>query len=67
LLSLAKGQVWKTSDVHVEIVQLGKILVHYRMLRDLGQSRRTQMSSIETMEDYLTTNKARLVEDVSRN
>ena len=66
-LPLAKGQIWKTTDVHVRIVELGKMLVHYKILRDLGQMRRTQMSTIDSMEDYLKTNKARLVEDMSRN
>ena len=66
-LSLAKGQLWKTKDTHVQIVELGKMLVHYRMLRDLRQMRRTQMSRIESMEEYLKTNNASLVEDVSRN
>lgn len=60
---LAKGQVWKTKDFHVQIVDLGNILVHYKLVKDLGQMRRTQMSRIENMEDYLRTNKARLVED----
>jgi hypothetical protein len=66
-LLLAKGQIWKTKDTHVQIVELGKMLVHYKLLRDLGQLRRTQMSRIESMEDYLKTNKARLVTDASVN
>ncbi len=60
---LAKGQIWRTKDFHVQIVELGNILVHYRMLKDLGQMRRTQMSRIESMEDYLRNNKARLIEE----
>ena len=58
---LAKGQVWKTKDFHVQIVQCGNLLVHYKMLKDLGQMRRVQMSRIDIMEDYLRTNKARLL------
>ena len=65
--SLAQGQIWKTKDLHLEIVQLGKLLVHYRMLKDLKQQRRTQISRVDAMEDYLEANKARLVEGVSRN
>ncbi len=61
--SLAKGQIWKTKDFHVQIVELGNILVHYKIMKDLGQMRRTQMSRIENMEDYLRTNKAQLVEE----
>jgi len=37
------------------------------MMRELGQARRTQTSSIETMEKYLKTNEGRLVKGNSRN
>ena len=38
------------------------MLVHYKMLRGLRQMRRTQMSRIDSMEAYLKTNRARLVD-----
>ena len=46
---------------HIQIVELGKMLVHYKMLRELGQMRRTQMSRIDSMESYLKDNAATLV------
>jgi hypothetical protein len=52
----------RTEQGHIQIVELGKMLVHYKMLRDLRQMRRTQMSRIDTMEGYLKTNRAQLVE-----
>ena len=61
--ALAKGQLWSTAKGHIKIVELGKMLVHYKMLKDLRQMRRTQMSRIDTMEGYLKTNRAQLVED----
>jgi hypothetical protein len=64
LPALAKGQLWRTKDRHIRIVELGKMLVHYKMLRDLRQMRRTQMSRIDTMEVYLKTNRAQLVENM---
>ena len=67
LPALANGQVWKTENAYIQIVELGKRLIDYRMMRQLGQSRRTQTSSIETMENYLKTNEARLVKGISRN
>jgi hypothetical protein len=67
LPALANGQVWKTENAYIQIVELGKRLIDYRMMRQLGQSRRTQTSSIETMENYLRTNEARLVKGNSRN
>ena len=60
--ALAKGQLWRTEQCHIRIVALGKMLVHYKMLRDLRQMRRTQMSRIDNMVVYLKTNGARLVE-----
>jgi hypothetical protein len=63
--ALAKGQLWKTENAHIQIVDLGKMLVHYKMLRDLRQMRRTQMSRIDTMEGYLKTNGAQLVESTA--
>ena len=61
--ALAKGQLWSTAKGHIKIVELGKMLVHYKMLRDLRQMRRTQMSRIKSMEVYLKTNGGQLVED----
>ena len=65
--SLANGQLWKTENAYIQIVELGKRLIDYRMMRELGQSRRIQTSSIETIEKYLKTNEARLVKGNSRN
>jgi len=67
LPALANGQLWKTDDAYIQIVELGKRLIDYRMMRQLGQARRTQTSTIETMENYLKTNEARLVKGNSRN
>jgi hypothetical protein len=60
--ALAKGQLWRTEKGHIQIADLGKMLVHYKMLRELHQMRRTQMSRIDTMLGYLKTNGAQLVE-----
>ena len=63
--ALAKGQLWRTEKGHIQIVDLGKMLVHYKMLRDVRQQRRTQMSRIDTMEGYLKTNGGQLVECIT--
>ena len=67
LPALARGQLWKTENAYIQIVDLGKRLIDYRMMRQLGQSRRTQTSTIEMMENYLKTNEARLMKGNSRN
>ena len=60
--TLAKGQLWKMNDAYILIVELGKILIHYKMMKQLGQSPvKTQMSTVDTMGTYLKSNRARLV------
>ena len=61
------GSCGRRRTAYIQIVELGKRLIDYRMMRQLGQARRTQTSSIETMENYLKTNEARLVKGNSRN
>jgi hypothetical protein len=59
---LEKGQLWKMKDAYIQIVELGKRLIHYKMMKELGQMRvKTQMSGIESMGLYLKNNRARLV------
>ena len=65
--ALARGQLWKTENAYIQIVDLGKRLIDYRMMRQFGQSRRTQTSTIEMMANYLKTNEARLMKGNSRN
>ena len=65
--ALANGQRWKTKDAYIEIVQLGKTLIDYKLLRELGQRRRTQTTTFKTMEDYLELNEARLMSGNSVN
>jgi hypothetical protein len=65
--ALAKGQRWKTKDAYIEIVELGKTLIDYKLLRELGQMRKTQTTTFETMEHYLKTKEARLMRGNSRN
>jgi len=63
---LAKGQLWKLSQFYIQIVELGKRLIHYRMLSDMKESgARIKTSSIEVMRSYLKSRRARLVQDGS--
>ena len=59
---LAKGQLWEMNNAYIQIVELGKMLIHYKMMKQLGQMQvRTRMSTIDTMGSYLKSNRARLV------
>jgi hypothetical protein len=65
---LAKGQIWKTSAANIEIVALGRRLIHYRITKQIGRKAiSAQLSGIEAMENYLKTNEARLVKGASTN
>jgi hypothetical protein len=59
---LAKGQIWKTEQTYVHIVERGKLLIHYKMMRELGKKAvRTQVSGIDAVEKYLKLNEAKLL------
>ena len=64
---LAKGQVWRTKDRQIQIVELGKTLIHYRMQKDTRMMGKTQTTIPETMLNYLKEHKAELVTGDSRN
>jgi len=60
--ALATGQVWNTSVASIEILSLGKRLIHYRITKHMGQKRvGAQISAIRSMENYLKANGARLI------
>lgn len=60
---LAKGQLWKINDAYIQIVELGKRLIQYKMLRQQGQRAvRTQMTGIDELQTYLKNNAAQLVD-----
>jgi hypothetical protein len=62
LQPLAKGQVWKTENAYIQIVELGKRLIQYKMMKQQGQKAvKTQMAGIDSLESYLKTNAAKLV------
>ncbi len=65
---LAKGQVWRTRAANIEIVALGKRLIHYKITRQFGSKHMSaQISGIAAMANYLRNNEARLVKGSSAN
>src|SRR5438046_2146124 len=60
---LAKGQVWKLPDSHIEILEIGKRLTHYRHYRAIDAKRvPIQLTNIATIQAYLKSNKAILIQ-----
>jgi hypothetical protein len=59
---LAKGQLWKLSHLYIQIVELGKKLIHYRMLTDIKEpGAKIKTSEVDVMWGYLKSRRAQLV------
>jgi len=60
---LVKGQVWRTGDAYLQIMDRGKRLISYKVMKELGKRGvRTQMSGIGEVEAFVKANDAELVE-----
>jgi hypothetical protein len=59
---LATGQLWQINGAYIYIVELGKRLISYKMMRQPKQRAvRTQMAGIDALEAYLLDKGAKLV------
>jgi hypothetical protein len=59
---LEKGQLWKVEHGYVYIVELGKRLIQYKMLRQPGQRAvLTRMIGIDALAVFLKRSEAELV------
>jgi hypothetical protein len=59
-IPLVKGQLWKMDDKHIEIMEVGKTLAHYRLFQ--SQKRvPISLGGIAAVQAYLKTNGAILV------
>ncbi len=66
--AVSEGQIWKTAAADIEIVGLGKRLIHYRVTKQFGPREvSAQISEIQAMENYLKTNRAELAKRPSAN
>jgi hypothetical protein len=56
---LALQQLWKTNNGYVQIWHIGKRLIDYKTMKQLGQKAvKTQTTAIETLKEYLNCQKA---------
>jgi hypothetical protein len=61
---LAKGQLWRMDDKHIEIMEVGKTLTHYRLFQ--SQKRvPISLGGIATVQAYLQSNGAKLIRKAS--
>ena len=59
---LAQGQLWKLNHLYVQIVDLTKPLIHYRMLSDVRDTgAKVKTSGAEVLAGYLKSRRAQLV------
>ena len=60
MVPLAKGQLWKMEDRHIEIMEVGKTLTHYRLFQ--SQKRvPISLGGITAVQAYLRSNGAKLI------
>lgn len=60
--ALAAGQLWKMKHAYVQIVEMGKKIIRFKMMKHLDESwARTQISACQTLHGYLKARQARLV------
>lgn len=60
---LAKGQIWKFGEGHLEITHLGKRLTEYKRYRDIAKRRAIpEMAHIDDVQKILVSNQAALVQ-----
>ena len=59
---LKTGQIWKMRELNLEVGLVGKMLVHYKLLKPDAVRAPNSVSAITAVEKYLKKNKAVLVE-----
>jgi len=55
---LADGQVWNMDESRMQVTQVGKLLVHYKLGKPNAVRVPNSISSIATIQKYLKKNKA---------
>ena len=59
-LPLAKGQLWKMHDRHLEIMEVGKTLAHYRLFQTQKRVP-ISLNNIINIQAMLKENEAKLI------
>ena len=60
--TLEKGQIWKMGETYLQISEIGKRLVHYKLTKKLPQrGLPSQMASSLTVQAFLKSHRAELL------
>ena len=65
LPALQKGQLWKTTTHHVEIVLVGKLLANYRLIAAGKKRGPTSIGTLQMVQEYLNAHGGTLVYNCS--
>ena len=60
---LKKGQLWKTKTARIEIMEMGKLLAHYRFFTEGRVRVSTTLARVSMIQDYLVANHAVLIKN----
>jgi hypothetical protein len=55
---LKAGQLWHMPEAHLQVVMVGKLLVHYKLGKPAAVRVPHSCNCIKTIEEYLKENKA---------
>lgn len=59
---MAQGQVWKTDNTYLQIVELGRKLIHYKLMKDPRQPVvMTRLIRTDALAVYLRATEATLM------
>ncbi len=64
LQPLASGQIWRVGEQILQVLLVGRLLVHYKLAPPKAVRVSNSVGSLTAVEKYLKTNKAVLVKTV---
>jgi hypothetical protein len=64
LQPLASGQIWRVGEQILQVLLVGKLLVHYKLAPPKAVRVSNSVGSLTAVEKYLKTNKAVLLKTV---
>jgi hypothetical protein len=63
LKPLQSGQIWRMGESNLQVELVGKLLVHYKLVKHEAKRTPTSISGKETVEKYLAKNRAILIQE----
>ncbi len=64
LQPVAAGQIWRVGEQNLQVILVGKLLVHYKLALPKAVRVSNSVGSLTAVEKYLKTNKAVLLKTI---